>query len=188
MRAFIKRLGRYVKATYYRKKYKLHHVHNTVYFGGPSHISSDLVAGKFIYIGPNCLIYPKVTISQYTILANNVSIIGGDHRYDVVGLPVGLTGRAEIKETYIGQDCWLGANSIVICGTKIANGCIIAAGAVVTKDTEPYGIYAGVPARRIKDRFSSPAIIREHEAAIASLTDDQVIQLRKQNKRIKEYE
>lgn len=188
MKPLIKKIGRFIKATYYRKKYKLANVHKTVYFGGPSHISSDLVAGKHVYIGPHCIIYPKVTISQYTILANNVSIIGGDHRYDVVGIPVGFTGRAELKETSIGQDCWLCANSIVICGTKIANGCIIAAGAVVTKDTEPYGIYAGVPARRIKDRFSSPAIIREHEAAIATLTIDQIIQLRKQNKRIKEYE
>ena len=155
MNRFIRRIGRRIKATYFRRKYHLKSVDKTVYFGGASKISQDVVIGRNVYIGPGCTIYPQTRIKPFTILANNVSIIGGDHRYDVVGLPVGLTGRAEILPTTIGQDCWVGAHSIIKCGVNIADGCIIAAGAVVTKDTEPYGIYGGVPARRIKDRFLS---------------------------------
>ena len=41
-----------------------------------------------------------------------------------------------------------------MAGVKIADGCVIAAGAVVTHDTEPYCVYAGVPAQKIKERIA----------------------------------
>ena len=56
--------------------------------------------------------------------------------------------------TYIGDDVWIGYGAIIMSGVKIANGSIIAAGSVVTHDTEPYSIYAGIPAKKIKDRFN----------------------------------
>ena len=52
----------------------------------------------------------------------------------------------------IGDDVWIGSNSSVVPGTSIATGCIIGANAAVIRDTEPYGLYGGVPARRIRDR------------------------------------
>lgn len=51
----------------------------------------------------------------------------------------------------IGNGCWIGARAMILPGVSIAPGCVIAAGAVVTSDTEPNGLYAGVPARRKKD-------------------------------------
>lgn len=62
------------------------------------------------------------------------------------------------KRSYIGNDVWIGANSIVKGGIKIADGAIIGAGAVVTKDVEPYTIVAGVPARVIGRRFDEETI------------------------------
>lgn len=53
--------------------------------------------------------------------------------------------------TLIKDGCWVGANVTIIPGVTIGEGCIIAAGAVVTKNCEPDGLYAGVPAKRIKD-------------------------------------
>lgn len=76
-----KRIGRSLKRYYYIHRYRLRTVHKTIYLGGPSKISSDLVAGKYVYIGPGCQIYSHVTIGNYSMLANNVSIIGGDHNY-----------------------------------------------------------------------------------------------------------
>lgn len=52
---------------------------------------------------------------------------------------------------HIGQGSWLGAGVIVLPGVTIGAGCVIAAGAVVTKDCEPNGLYAGVPAKRVKE-------------------------------------
>lgn len=170
MNKTIRILGRKVKAWYYRKKYNLRNVDKSVYFGGSSQISSDIIVGHHVYFGPECNIYPNVEVRDFTIFANNVSIMGGDHRYDVVGLPVGLTGRSDIKKTLIGRDCWIGAHTIIMCGVTIADGCIIAAGAVVTKDTEPYGIYAGVPAKRIKERFSTVEDMRKHIEMISKIS------------------
>lgn len=161
-----RKLGRRIKSWCYRNLYHLNNVSKSVYFGGHSAISKDLVAGKYVYIGPNCRIYPKVRIGAFTMLANNVSIIGGDHKYDKVGTPIIFSGRGNIKETQIGSDCWIGAFSIIMCGVKIGDGSIIAAGSVVTKDVEPYSIYGGIPAHKIKERFSSIEDIKEHVTGI----------------------
>jgi acetyltransferase-like isoleucine patch superfamily enzyme len=52
----------------------------------------------------------------------------------------------------IEDDCWVGANSIILPGVTIGQGSIIAAGSVVTKDVEAFSIVGGVPAKKIKDR------------------------------------
>jgi acetyltransferase-like isoleucine patch superfamily enzyme len=51
----------------------------------------------------------------------------------------------------IGAGCWIAARSVIMPGVTIGDGCIVAAGAVVLEDCEPDGLYAGVPARRIRD-------------------------------------
>lgn len=163
----IKKIGRTVKAAYYRHKYKLKYVDKTTYFGGKSYISRDLLTEKNVYIGPRCFIYPKVKIGAYTMLANDVRIMGGDHRYDIPGTPIIYSGRAELKPTTIGRDCWIGAYSIIMCGVNIGDGCIIAAGSVVTKDVEPYSIYGGVPAKKIKDRFNSEKEVAIHKQMLS---------------------
>ncbi len=53
----------------------------------------------------------------------------------------------------IGNDVWIGMNAVIMPGIKIGDGAIIAAGAVVTKDVEPYEIVGGVPAKRIRYRY-----------------------------------
>ena len=61
---------------------------------------------------------------------------------------------------------WCGYGAIVMSGVNIAEGTIIAAGSVVTHDTEAYSIYAGVPAKKIRDRFNSEEDKINHIAAI----------------------
>lgn len=57
------------------------------------------------------------------------------------------TGRSIVVET----GCWLGAGVLVLPGVTIGAGCVVAAGAVITGDCAPDGLYAGVPARRVRD-------------------------------------
>ena len=54
----------------------------------------------------------------------------------------------------IAADVWIGTKAVIRDGVTIGHGCVIGAGAVVTKDTEPYGIYVGVPAKLTRYRFS----------------------------------
>ena len=51
----------------------------------------------------------------------------------------------------VGDGCWIGTRAIILPGVSIGEGCIIAAGAVVNRDCAPNGLYAGVPAKRVRD-------------------------------------
>jgi acetyltransferase-like isoleucine patch superfamily enzyme len=79
--------------------------------------------------------------------------IGGG-RYRVLGrtdVPI-----AEQPEPRLGvvieDDCWLGAGAIVVDGVRIGRGSVVGAGAVVTRDVEPYSVVVGVPARKVATR------------------------------------
>lgn len=61
-------------------------------------------------------------------------------------------------EITIGNDVWIGASAILLPGIKVGDGAVIAAGAVVTKDVEPYSVVGGVPAKVIKYRFAQEEI------------------------------
>ena len=113
-----------------------------------------LIAKKYCYIGPRCLIGPAVEIGRYTLLAPNVTITANDHEYTIPGVPIYFSGRPTIKSTKIGSDVWIGSNSVVIGGVTIGNGSIIAAGSIVVADVPENVIFGGVPARHINERFS----------------------------------
>ena len=49
----------------------------------------------------------------------------------------------------IEDNVWIGINAIILKGVRIGEGAVIAAGAIVTKDCEPYGVYAGIPAKKV---------------------------------------
>lgn len=141
------------------KYYGLKNVHPTFLATfGLSNVSKDVVAGAYSYIGPGCLIYPKVSIGNYTMLANEVYVIGGDHNYRNPEIPAVFNGRDYLKPTVIGSDVWIGCRATIMTGVTIGNGAIVAAGAVVTKDLDPYGIYAGVPAKKIRERYNADEI------------------------------
>ena len=88
--------------------------------------------------------------------------------------------RRKGKAVKIGHDVWIGHNAVIMPGVTIGNGAVIGAGAVVTKDVEPYSIVGGVPAKKIKMRFSDNLIERierskwwdwEHETIKERLSD-----------------
>lgn len=60
--------------------------------------------------------------------------------------------------THIGHDCWIGRDAVIMDGVRIGNGAIVAARSVVTSDVSSYSIYAGIPARLLKYRFSKAVI------------------------------
>lgn len=72
----------------------------------------------------------------------------------------------EVGDIEIGNDVWFGTRVVVLPGVRVADGCVVGAGSVVTRSlAEPYGIYAGNPARQIGARF--PAAIVERLLRLA---------------------
>lgn len=118
-----------------------------------------IAQGGDIRIGDNS------SINQYTIIygmggakiGNNVrigprcTIIPQNHNYkrrDSLIISQGMTSKGiEIED-----DVWIGAGVIVVDGVLIRKGSVIGAGAVVTRDTDPYSVNVGVPAYKIGER------------------------------------
>jgi acetyltransferase-like isoleucine patch superfamily enzyme len=134
-------------------------VENNVDFFPNTYISTG-GEGSFIEIGhhthfaPGCVLYgwgglrigPNCNIAAHCVFAT----VGHDQRvYD--GRPM-CTVPAVRGPITLEEDVWLCAHVTVTANTTIAKGCIIGANAVVTRDTEPMGLYVGVPARRMRDR------------------------------------
>ena len=122
--------------------------------------------GNFSFIGPKCwLAVDDLKIGNWVMLAGQVSIVGGDHRHDVVGIPTVQANRGISKPVVIEDDVWVGHRATIMHGVTLGEGSIVAAGSLVTKDVPPFTIVGGCPATKIKMRFSS-ADIAKHRAAL----------------------
>ena len=152
-----------------RMKAGLYSVDSTFYMASGSHISNDLVAGKYSYIGPYCMIGPKVCLGNYVMLAPRVAVVGGDHVFAKPGVPIIFSERPEMPSTIIEDDVWVGYGATLMAGVKIGRGAVVAAGAVVTKDVPPYEIHGGVPARKIRERFESMQDRELHDRMLAAV-------------------
>lgn len=83
--------------------------------------------------------FPKgIHIGEYTYVAFNARILTHDRT------------RGMYLHTHIGRNCFIGGESIILPGITIGDNCVIAAGAVVTKDVEPRSIVAGNPGKVIR--------------------------------------
>lgn len=145
-------------------KYNFKSVGKQFYCGKRLIIEPGTVSlGDYVYIGHHCnLSVKKLVIQDYVMLASDVAVVGGDHRFDKVGTPIIFSGRGEGKGVVIERDVWIGHGSIILDGVTVGEGSVVAAGSIVTKDVFPYSIYAGVPAKKIKDRFSDSIGKKRH--------------------------
>ncbi len=91
-----------------------------------------------------------IIIGDKTIIGPRTSINANDHVFRR-NTPVREAGFIHEPVT-IGHDCWLAANVIVMKGVAIADGSVVGAGAIVTKDTDPYSINVGTPSKKINER------------------------------------
>lgn len=101
-----------------------------------------------VYINPGTCIYGKVSIGNYSMIAPNCMIAGGNHGFKVRSEPMARQDGIS-KGITIGADVWIGANCSVLDGVKINKGAIVGAGAVVTKDITEYSLNVGNPSRQV---------------------------------------
>jgi len=121
--------------------------------------------GKYSYVNNRCS-FVNTEIGAFCSIASGCVCGGAGHPMDWFSTsPVFHSGRnvfmknfsshkfEPYKKTMIGNDVWIGSGVFIKAGVKIGNGAVIGMGSVVTKDVGDYEIWAGNPARKIRDRF-----------------------------------
>ena len=122
-------------------------------------ISGKINIGKFVHIAPFCLLAggeKGISMADFSGLAYYVQIFSQSDDY---------TGRTLTNPTVppayklekkmpvsLGRHVIIGAGSLVFPGVEIAEGCSVGAMTLVNKSTQPWGVYVGNPARRVKER------------------------------------
>lgn len=114
---------------------------------GPS-----IVIGDRVFIGRNV----EFNIQGRIVIGNNCLIASGcvfvDHNHGVQLTKTMADQPSEIGQIILGQDVWIGTNSVILKNVRIGDGAIVGAGSVVTKPVPAKEIWAGNPARKIRDR------------------------------------
>lgn len=113
----------------------------------------ELEIGNNSGVGIDCEVYGPVTIGDNVMMGPEVVIYTSGHKHDRIDIPMMEQGSSETQPVTIGNDVWIGRRAIIMPGVTIGDGVIIGAGAVVTKNIEPYMVAVGVPAKAIKSRL-----------------------------------
>lgn len=128
-----------------------------------SHVCKGAEIGENCVFGQNVVVMPNVKVGSFCKVQNNVSLYEGVVLEDYVFCGPSMvftnvkTPRCEFPrntsadyfQTLVRRGASIGANATIVCGVTLGERCLIAAGAVVTKDVPAYALMAGVPAKRI---------------------------------------
>ncbi|MBD79375.1 MAG: N-acetyltransferase [Crocinitomicaceae bacterium] len=152
-----------------------------------SHIMPDCIIGERCNIGQNCVISPNVVLGSNVKIQNNVSIYTGVTCEDdvflgpsmvftnVINPRSGVNRRGQYAKTIVKKGVSIGANATIVCGNNIGTYAFIGAGAVVTKEVEPYALVVGNPAKQIGwiSEFGQRLDFDENGLAVCSESNEQ---------------
>ena len=115
--------------------------------------NGDILIDDRANIGFNCEIFSasRVRVGKSILMAAYTYLVGGDHLYDRIDLPVLEQGRTA-RGIDVDDNVWLGAHVVVTDGSRVGRDAIIGAGAVVVGEIPEFAIAAGIPAKVIRDR------------------------------------
>jgi acetyltransferase-like isoleucine patch superfamily enzyme len=109
----------------------------------------NVIIGNRTKIGLSNTIIGPVIIGNDIRLAQNITLSGLNHNYEDINLPIHVQG-VSTATIIVEDDCWIGANVVVVAGVTIGKHSIVAAGSIVTKNIPPFSVAVGNPARIIK--------------------------------------
>ena len=109
----------------------------------------DVIIGDYTRIGLHNTIIGPVKIGSHVNLAQGITVTALNHNFDDTNKRIDEQGISTNAVT-IEDDVWIGANAVILPGVTIGSHCVVAAGAVVTKDVPPHSLVAGVPAKIIR--------------------------------------
>ena len=110
----------------------------------------DVVIGDYSRIGLHSTIIGPVCIGSHVHLAQGITVTALNHNFADRDRRIDQQGIST-QPVVIGDDVWIGANAVILPGVTIGRHCVVAAGAVVTKDVPDYCVVGGVPAKIIKN-------------------------------------
>jgi sugar O-acyltransferase (sialic acid O-acetyltransferase NeuD family) len=116
-----------------------------------SHVSARATVAPGVTVGTNCMIYDGAVVESFVTLGDDIMVRGSCHLSHHVAIAGScfLAPRVTLAGgVTVGERCFIGIGAIVHSNVRIAPGCVVAAGARLTRDTEPDGVYAGAPAIR----------------------------------------
>ena len=109
----------------------------------------DVIIGDHTRIGLHNTIIGPVEIGNNVNLAQGITVTALNHNFSDTNKRIDEQGVSTNPVT-IEDDVWVGANAVILPGVTIGEHCVVAAGAIVTKDVPPHSLVAGVPAKVIK--------------------------------------
>lgn len=122
-------------------------------------ISGKVVIGKYCHITPMCLVaggIPGITFEDFSTVAYGVKVFAQSDDYSGESLVNSLIPKKFKNEFFspvrLSRQVIVGAGTVIMPGVHIAEGCAVGAMSLVLKDTDPWGVYAGVPVKRLKER------------------------------------
>ena len=110
----------------------------------------DVTIGDYTRIGIHCTVIGPVCIGSHVNLAQGITVTALNHNFEDATKRIDEQG-VSTKPVVIGDDVWIGANAVILPGVTIGSHCVVAAGAVVTKDVPDNTLVGGVPAKVIKN-------------------------------------
>lgn len=115
--------------------------------------SGNISLGTNNYFSSNCRLVAmsEICIGNDNLFGPNVIIVDHNHRFTDTQELICKQGFTKAPVT-IGSNVWIGGNVTICQGVHIADGVVVGAGSVVTKSITEPGVYAGLPAKKIKDR------------------------------------
>lgn len=122
-------------------------------------VSGKINIGKFVHIAPFCLLAggdEGIEMHDFSGLAYQVQVFSQSDDYSgrtLTNPTISQKYKKEMKKAVIiGKHVIIGAAAMVFPGVTLAEGCSVGAMTLVNKSTQPWGIYVGNPARRVKER------------------------------------
>lgn len=115
--------------------------------------NGDIILRQRANLGFNCEIFSASTVEvgANVLMAAYTYLVGGTHTFERNDIPILFQERVS-RGIKIGDNCWLGAHTVVFDGVQIGKECIIGSGAIVTNNVKEWHIAVGVPAKEVKDR------------------------------------
>ena len=119
----------------------------------------EMVFGNDVFINTGAHFSGQISVGNDVMFGPNVSIFAHDHYFAVLGKKlVDIESIWRHKQVKIGNHCWIGANTTLLSGVSLGDGCVVAAGSVLKGEYPPFTLIAGNPGKVLKKVFTDEAL------------------------------